>query len=190
MADNTGTELAVDFCLIDTLLRAETVTIILHLKMHPTFVSDATPIDALMILERLDSGHYGRDARALGQRLRDALEKGRLRFIPDLYWNSSRLLWDMPPRLHTLFQKASLVILKGDANYRRLISDATWSPDTPFADVVHYFPAPFVALRTLKSDGIVGLSAEQAKGLDDVHSDWRHDGRHGVIQGYFPEVGF
>jgi hypothetical protein len=37
-------------------------------------------------------------------------------------------------------------------------------------------------LRTLKSDAIVGLSAEQTSRLDAADRDWRINGRRGVIQ--------
>jgi hypothetical protein len=48
--------------------------------------------------------------------------------------------------------------VKGDANYRRLIGDALWPHDTPFAHVLSYFAAPLLALRTLKSEVCVGLA--------------------------------
>ena len=182
VADNAGTELALDLVLIDAVLRSTDDAAMLHLKMHPTFVSDATVSDVLAFLGRLEAGHYGPDARKLGRRLQNALAVGRLRLAPDGYWNSSRFLWDMPPRLVNLFQTATLVIFKGDANYRRLASDATWAPDTPFAEVVRYFPAPLVALRTLKSDVIAGLPPALVETLDNDHPTWRNDGRYGVIQ--------
>jgi uncharacterized protein with ATP-grasp and redox domains len=182
VADNAGLELAMDLVLIDTLLLDVTDSVVLHLKMHPTFVSDATPVDTLSFIDRLISDHYGSLATAFGQRLKTALNDGQLRLAPDLYWNSSRMLWDTPRRLQALFQKASLVILKGDANYRRLTGDATWLPETPFLDAAGYFPAPLLALRTMKSDVIVGLPAGKADELQAVDETWRTNGRYGVIQ--------
>lgn len=182
VADNAGLELALDLVLIDTLLRDVTDSIVLHLKMHPTFVSDATPFDTQSFFDRLISDQYGLLATAFGQRLKKALNDGRLRLAPDLYWNSSRMLWDMPPRLQTLFQEAALIILKGDANYRRLTGDATWSPETSFLDATGYFPAPLLALRTMKSDVIVGLPAGKADQLQAIDETWRTNGRYGVIQ--------
>ena len=54
--------------------------------------------------------------------------------------------------------------MKGDLNYRRLVGDRLWPPTTPFADVTAYFPGPVAALRTLKSDVIVGLDARTRGG--------------------------
>lgn len=46
----------------------------------------------------------------------------------------------------------------GDANYRRLLGDRVWALDTPFAEVAAYFPAPLLALRTLKAELGCGIS--------------------------------
>ena len=46
--------------------------------------------------------------------------------------------------------KASLVVIKGDANYRRLL-DGLELPLTSFTkDIAYYFPISFAALRTPK----------------------------------------
>src|SRR5262249_38606691 len=117
-----------------------------------------------------------------GTRLQTALLDGRLLVEPDIYWNSARFMWEMPPRFELFFAHAALVIFKGDANYRRIVGDAKWPPETPFAQVVEYFPAPLLALRTLKSNAIVGLAAGQAEKLDQIDGDWRVNGRRGVAQ--------
>ncbi|MBL8161063.1 MAG: protein-glutamate O-methyltransferase family protein [Anaerolineae bacterium] len=182
IADNTGTELAMDFALIDALLDTEVRRVVLHLKMHPTFVSDATVADALALLDACHEPGRGLGTEDLSRRLRAALEVGRLRFAPDFFWNSSRFLWELPPRLRDLFAGAGLVISKGDANYRRLIGDAYWPSETPFAHVLDYMPCATLALRTLKSDAIVGLPAGEDVKLDPIDPHWRVNGRRGIIQ--------
>ncbi len=181
VADNTGSELATDLALTDILLSMGR-QVIFHLKMHPTFVSDATVPDMHAILQGMRSGEHGTDIQHLGDRLQTALDGGRLRLAPDFYWNSSILLWDMPPHLRAVFEKAALVIIKGDANYRRIVGDAIWPADTSFTEVTSYFPAPLLALRTLKSDPVVGLPKGMAEQLDTIDKDWRVNGRRGVIE--------
>lgn len=88
----------------------------------------------------------------------------------------------MPPNLHRALQKAALVIIKGDANYRRMVGDAIWSTDTSFKAVVDYFPAPLLALRVLKSEPIVGLPRGLAQTLEAVDNEWRYNGQRGLIQ--------
>src|SRR5258705_413727 len=55
-------------------------------------------------------------------------------------------------------------------------------PDVPFADVTDYFPAPLLALRTLKSDAVVGLKTGLEEQLDKEDARWRVNGKRGVIQ--------
>jgi Damage-control phosphatase ARMT1-like domain len=178
--DNAGTELAMDLALADTLLDGIADRVIFHLKMHPTFVSDAIVPDVLAFLDKLEAGSP--EARRLAGRLRAAFVEGRLRLAPDLFWNSSRFLWDSPARLRKLFQGSPLVIVKGDANYRRMVGDALWQPEIPLSTVAAYFPAPILAVRTLKSDPVVGLPDGMAAYLYTVDKDWRINGRRGVIQ--------
>jgi hypothetical protein len=181
IADNAGTELAMDMALIDGLLRAELVDhVVLHVKLHPTFVSDTTVPDVLRFLN-LTQKHSPQAAK-FGERLRVWLEDGRLRLAPDAYWNSTRFLWDLPPRLVRGFSSSSLAIIKGDANYRRMVGDAIWPPETPLSEVVDYFPCPLLALRTLKSDAVVGLPFGVAERLDAQDDQWRVNGRRAVLQ--------
>jgi hypothetical protein len=156
--------------------------VILHLKWHPTFVSDATLPDLLHFIGLLGGGGHSAGARALGQRLETAFVSGRLRFAPDPFWNSSRFLWELPLHLARLFETAALVIVKGDANYRRSVGDTIWSADTVLKQVLASFPAPVLLLRTMKSDPLVGLSPETAAELDGLDGEWRVNGRRGVIQ--------
>jgi uncharacterized protein with ATP-grasp and redox domains len=185
--DNAGTELAVDFALVDALLDGVAERVIMHTKRHPTFVSDATYDDVLTFLavmtgrDAIGKG-YGDAAKEVGTRLQTALLDGRLLVEPDIFWNSDRFLWQMPPRFEDFFAQAALVIFKGDANYRRIVGDALWPPDTPFADVLAYFPAPLLALRTLKSNTVIGLPPGMAERLDAAEAQWRNNGRRGVAQ--------
>ncbi|MBN8618084.1 MAG: DUF89 family protein [Anaerolineae bacterium] len=182
IADNTGTELALDLALADALLDHGVTRVVFHLKIHPTFVSDATVSDMYILLAAMASEEYGDEIAQLARRLRAALDTGRLRLAPDFFWNSSYALADLPARLKALFAPAALVINKGDLNYRRLLGDVLWPATTPFAQVTAHFPAPLLALRTLKSDPIVGLPHGLAEHLDAQDHRWRVNGRRGVLQ--------
>ncbi|MYD09516.1 MAG: protein-glutamate O-methyltransferase family protein [Chloroflexi bacterium] len=181
VADNAGSELAMDLVLAECLLRHVTPWVVICLKSHPTFVSDATPEDVWLLLDAMQT--RGGTSATLAKRLRNRWSSGQLRFLPHPYWNSSHFLWAMPPDLERPLQQARMVIIKGDANYRRAVGDAIWPAHTPFADVLNYVDAPVLCLRTLKSDPVVGLpSAETAAALDRVDPTWRVNGKRGVIQ--------
>ena len=103
-----------------------------------------------------------------------------MRIAPHLFWNGPASLWELPEPLRAELGGARLVILKGDAHYRRATGDALWAPETPFASVTSYFAAPLLALRTLKSDPVVGLAPGVAQRLDAADPRWRVNGRRGV----------
>ena len=98
--DNAGTELATDFALTDALLDGVAERVILHVKRHPTFVSDATYDDVLTLLaEMTGRGNFtkgfGDAGKEVGTRLQAALLDGRLLVEPDIFWNSAWFLWEI-----------------------------------------------------------------------------------------------
>ncbi len=180
--DNTGTELAADLALVDALLDAGVERVILHLKAHPTFVSDATVKDMLHMVDTMRSGKHGAAVQGLGERLQSAFLDGRVRYAPDAYWNSSRFLQDLPPRLEAVFTSATMVVIKGDANYRRAVGDILWPYDTPLTQALGSFQHPTLLLRTLKSDTLAAMPRAIGEQLDVADAAWRVNGRRGVIQ--------
>lgn len=44
----------------------------------------------------------------------------------DPFYTSAQSMWEMPPHLAAIYAEAAVVILKGDANYRRLLGDLHW----------------------------------------------------------------
>jgi hypothetical protein len=180
IADNAGTELALDLALIAALLEEPATRVTIHVKMQPTFVSDAMACDVWQLLAHMRA--RGGAFRALVECLDECFRAGRLELVPDPFWTAPRFLWQAPAHVRESFASATIVVLKGDANYRRLIGDALWPPTTPLAEACAYFPSPVVCLRTMKSDPIVGLPAALAERLDTSHSGWRVDGKRGVVQ--------
>ena len=181
-ADNAGFELMTDLALIDGLLSTGTARpLVLHLKAHPTFVSDATVGDVHDALDRLAADEDDA-AQALAGRLRAALRDGRLRLQDEFAWTSPLRGREFPTNVNAELARADLVISKGDANYRRLLGDREWPFTTPFDAVVDYFPAPLLALRTLKAETVAGLSQEQVDRLDERDPDWLVNGRWGLLQ--------
>jgi hypothetical protein len=115
------------------------------------------------------------------QRLAGQIAQGRLEMTQDFFWNSPKFAWEMPEHLRQELAAASLVISKGDANYRRLVGDFYWDSTTPFADVVGYFPAPLAVLRVLKAELVIGLPEGKAEEVKRSDPDWMVDGNWGVI---------
>jgi hypothetical protein len=181
VTDNAGRELLADLVLADHLLHhglAGAVT--LHVKPWPYYVSDAVTADVVTCLRRL-AGTL-RSPRDAAARVHSAMADGRLRLGTHEFYCAP---WDyrsMPADLAGELARATLTILKGDLNYRRLVGDRAWPPDAPFGEVVSYFPGPVAVLRTLKSDVVTGLSPATVAELDATGQPWRTDGNHGLIQ--------
>ncbi|MEQ7124991.1 damage-control phosphatase ARMT1 family protein [Actinopolymorpha sp. B11F2] len=181
IADNAAQELLPDLILVDHLLhsgRADVV--VLHVKPYPYYVSDATTADTLACLRRLSAAHGQASVR--GQRLAEAIRTGRLTLATHPFWCAPLTFHAMPGDLRANFADASLTIVKGDLNYRRLVDDRVWAPTTPFGELAAYFPSAVAALRILKSDVVAGLPAPAVETLDATSDDWRTSGSYALIQ--------
>jgi hypothetical protein len=179
--DNFGTELIHDLLLADALLgKNRRLSIRIHVKPHPCFVSDAIAADIPRALQWLKS-----DAPAwvhpAAERLEQAEQAGRLQVRTHFYWASPSPAWEMPPDLRADLAGSVLMISKGDVNYRRWLGDARWQPATSLEAIIDP-PAPLLLLRVSKSDIAAGLHPGQAEKLRMVDPAWQVNGRWGMIQ--------
>lgn len=187
IVDNAGFELIMDLVLADFLLQSNFAkTINFQLKSHPTFVSDAMEKDLREHVEyyaNLNESEYP-SCVAAGKRWMSYLENGQWTCQENNFWVQGIAMWQMAPSLQEdLAQRCDLAIVKGDANYRRLLGDLAWDYSASFRDVVGcYFPSPVCALRTLKAEIGCGMEKEQVKRAMDLDDDWLVNGRFGVVQ--------
>lgn len=182
VVDNAGFELICDLCLVDFLLGSGVIhQIQLHLKPHPTFVSDALIKDVYDTVEFL-AGSKSQEVVAVAERLKTYIASEKLILSDDYFWTSPLAFWEIPASLKQKLAAADLLIIKGDANYRRLLGDRHWNFTTNIADIVCYLPVPMVALRTLKSEVAVGLQPEVIATVSKSDSDWLTNGQWGLVQ--------
>lgn len=182
LVDNAGFELVSDLALVHYLLdsgRADSVR--LHVKPHPFFVSDTTAQDLRETVATLAATDEEAVSR-FGRRLQGHLNEGCVQVQQNDFWTSPLPGWEMPADLYESLAAAHLVVSKGDANYRRLLGDRHWAFTTPFDRIITYFPAPLLALRTLKSEVAAGIPAARVAELDREHPGWTTSGRWGLIQ--------
>ncbi|KAG6621941.1 uncharacterized protein IUM83_07460 [Phytophthora cinnamomi] len=184
ISDNIGTELLLDLAMADHMLTHNWCgKVTFNVKAEPLYVSDVMPADVHEHVEEMQHATRTPEVQALGKRLADYLSQGQIVVRSDTYWNEYTYYWQMPIELQTrLAREAALVILKGDLNYRRLLSDRLWPPSTPVEEVVPYFPTAFVAFRILKSIPVMGIPANVVNRLDKDDPNWRLNGEHGTIQ--------
>lgn len=181
MLDNAGFELVADLGLADLLLGRELVeTVALHVKAHPTFVSDVIEADVGQTIAFLLAGP-DQHVTEFGERLDTYQKNEKLQIKPNYFWNSPLAMWDFPQELAEEWRKSAMLISKGDANYRRILGDRQWDFTIPFSQAVDYLPLPLAALRTLKAELAVGLELDQIQEVFNQDPDWLTDGKWGVI---------
>ncbi|MGX9672856.1 damage-control phosphatase ARMT1 family protein [Mycobacterium sp. HM-7] len=182
VADNAGRELLADLVLADSLLsRRLAAEIVLYVKPYPYYVSDATMADVLAVIRRVRADPRPQIG-GIGDRLWDAVRTGRLKVRTHKFFCAPLAFHDMPDDLAAEFATATMTVMKGDLNYRRLVGDRYWPATTPFDETVDYFPSPVTALRTLKSEVVVGLTSQQLAELDASGQGWRTSGGYALIQ--------
>ncbi|MGC9346759.1 MAG: damage-control phosphatase ARMT1 family protein [Anaerolineae bacterium] len=180
--DNVGADSLFDLVLADYLLdQGWARQVVFHLKNQPFFVSDAMPQDIRHMIMRVQTSEERRVA-TLGDRLNTAVRKNDLVLTTAPYWSRCLSFHEMPGTTRAQLARADLVIIKGDVNYRRLLDDRHWPHETPLEAITGYFPAPFLVLRTLKGELVVGLEAGEAEELAAEDPDWLINGKRGLVQ--------
>ncbi|WP_194925332.1 damage-control phosphatase ARMT1 family protein [Catenulispora pinisilvae] len=193
VTDNSGREFLADLILVDHLLATGAAArVVMHVKPQPYYVSDATGADVLDVLRRITLAPGA--AAKTGQRLWAALADGTISLRTHAFWCAPLSFRHLPADLAADLARATLTVVKGDLNYRRLVGDRAWPPTTQFAELTAYFPSPVAALRTLKSDVAVGLTSQTVARLDaNANADatgtgtgtrtaWRTSGEYALIQ--------
>lgn len=187
IVDNAGFELVTDLAVGQYLIEsgiAKTVTF--QLKSHPTFVSDALEKDLRETVDyytKLAEDEYP-CARDAGLKWQSYLESGEWKCQEHMFWVQGWPMWKMQEPLYQDLEKhCDLAIVKGDANYRRLLGDLDWDySEASFNDVVGaYFPCPVLALRTLKSEVGCGMDKAQVERASSLDKNWLVNGRFGVV---------
>ncbi len=181
--DNAGAELVADLALAANLLR-DGGRVVFHVKPHPTFVSDVTVPDLEATLRWMRDSETSRNRIAAA--IDAATREDRFHIETHPFWVSPLPFWDCPGDLIDRMAEADLVIVKGDANYRRLLGDLHWAVTDPFPSIVRPLQ-PLVALRTAKSLVAAGIAPEVAATAEATDPEWMTNGDWGMIQ-FAPEI--
>ncbi|KAK6756420.1 hypothetical protein RB195_014686 [Necator americanus] len=90
----------------------------------------------------------------------------------------------MAPDLYAQLSEASIIIFKGDLNYRKLVADRDWPYETPLKTALcGFLPAPLLALRTLKSETVAGLPEDIAERMrQEPDRKWMTTGEYGIAE--------
>ncbi|RIA84697.1 hypothetical protein C1645_783524 [Glomus cerebriforme] len=195
--DNAGFELYGDLIFADWLIQMGYASeIYLHVKRIPWFVSDTTPNDFNYLLSSLKNNSLSVSSdeklylEKLAKRWQEYIDNDKWILKSDYFWTSPYSYWhlkEQAPELFSDLSKSSLVIFKGDLNYRKLVYDCKWPTTTPFKEAIgplatEKFAPPILALRTNKAHVIVGLPGGIEEKLSATEADWMVSGKYAVVQ--------
>ncbi|CAJ0591439.1 unnamed protein product [Cylicocyclus nassatus] len=184
--DNAGVELISDLILSEYLMEMKLVDkTVLHGKEYPYFVSDVTGRDFEWTLAELNK--LGGVYQQMYQKLSERVKKNELVFRDHRFWTYFHPYCEMntvAKDLYSLLSEASIIIMKGDLNYRKLVADREWAYETPFkVALCGFLPAPIFALRSLKSETVTGLPEDVAERMRQEPSrNWMVSGDYGVAE--------
>lgn len=188
--DNTGFELYSDFCLLEFMLSAGLLdsdsVVKFYVKTMPWFVSDTMHKDLNWLLGYLASESCEPELQYFAKKWNEYFSRKQWQVVESDFWTlpyDFSHMKSVNPKLYGELAKNDLVIFKGDLNYRKLVGDFDWPFDTDFRTALRGFlPTSLCALRTLKSDPIVGLSNDVIETLSTLPENWRFTGDYAVVQ--------
>lgn len=190
--DNSGFELYADLMLAAFLIKANLAqSCVFHSKDIPYMVSDTMDKDFTTLLRDMQDPDFfptqdkaSRKALDLfAQDIQGFVKQGQLEFRENSFWTTHLDYWNLDPsetkyngaQLHSDLLKSTLVIFKGDLNYRKLTGDRKWPRTTPWSEAIGPLAdngITLLSLRTCKADVQVGLP----QGLDEKLSQlWEKD---------------
>ncbi|XP_020800178.1 protein-glutamate O-methyltransferase [Drosophila serrata] len=187
VTDNAGFELFTDLVLGDYIIRSRLAQRVrFHLKAIPWFIMDATHEDFHWLLDFLREQNHPELQNFVNDVQQHLLDRSFILCEKSYFWTSGydfSHMKEVQPCLYVYLSEASLVIFKGDLNYRKLLGDINYSSTDSFSDCLRGFqPTSVCALRTIKTDLYCGLAVCQLEWLNEDEPDWMEKGEKGVIQ--------
>lgn len=187
--DNSGCELISDLHLVEFLLASRLATkVVLIVKSMPWYISDVTERDFHWTLRSLcQSGDPlvqwlgSRIDHRISDEASLVIRSHQFLSLPHPFCKMRHIY----PEFYEELSRSSLLVFKGDLNYRKLVSDLQWPiVNTTFRDsLLGFGPAPIVALRILKCEVQVGLASDVlSRVVRERPDDWMVSSRYGVIQ--------
>lgn len=189
LVDNSGVEFFSDLCLARILLNESVDHVIFHVNLLPIFVSDVIDKDDVHLISVVTS--FVESIEDAGKR--EKYKKG-INLINQMFDKQSpkasirpSFIWNMPTPYckteNSIFKaENSLLIVKGDLNYRRLVEDKNWLYSKSLESLTGYITCPTLVIRCFKSDLVLDYRwKDYNKNMKD-DPDWRGSGRYGVVR--------
>ncbi|XP_061401603.1 damage-control phosphatase ARMT1-like [Musca vetustissima] len=193
ICDNAGFELFTDLLFGQYLLRSGLATVVrFHVKAMPWFVSDTTRQDIHKTLNYLQE-HKSQILKDFGVQCAQCFAEGYFQIADtEYFWTTPYEFYrmiDINAKFYKQLSSSSLLIFKGDLNYRKLLGDFNWNFSEEFRKCLRGFhPTNLCTLRTIKGDLLCGLKSDSVKCPDLAEQlrfrkhDWMFTGNYAVVQ--------
>lgn len=196
LVDNSGveffTDLAFAYILLTSIERIKKIT--LHINVLPIFVSDVIESDyehMMTLVEKYINDNFDESTGAtLKNTIKEIKQKKankEIEIVPNFIWNMPTPYKDLVEKNKTnvFTENNSLLIIKGDLNYRRLVEDKNWSYKDKIEKHTKYLKCPTLIIRSIKSDLVIDFGdngKNKYKRWKKYDPYWRENGEYGVIR--------
>ena len=154
ICDNAGHEFLSDLVLAAYILQTTNSKVRLHVKAMPWFVSDVTLTDAIGVFDAIETSQIRRSN--FGSLLSEARESQRLQVLDHPQWTRP-INFGEGHLIDALRTRGSMVIAKGDLNYRRCLADVSTEIFKPWQELSYRPDVAVMSLRSVKSHCLAGV---------------------------------
>ena len=188
LVDNSGVEFFSDLCLACILLSESVSKVYFHVNVLPIFVSDVIEDDfehMVGIVERYIENVIDTDKKIIYS---EGLKMIKQMFVNQQAEMVPSFIWNMPTpykkvESNIFSERHSILIVKGDLNYRRLAEDNNWSYSKKLESLTKkYISCPTLVIRCFKSDLVLDYKWKDYRRNMKEDPDWRGGGEYGVVR--------
>lgn len=206
LVDNSGVEFFADLTFAYVLLQMQSINnVILHINKLPVFVSDVIESDyehMMGLVEKIvnnidnknkeisetkqnadDNNTQPGYGKAL-KKIQDLVKEEKIKIVSNFIWNMPTPYKELRKKDdRDVFSKPnSILIIKGDLNYRRLVEDKNWKYNKKIENFTQYIECPTLVVRSIKSNLVLDFKESEYNKLQKTDKYWKENGEYGVIR--------
>lgn len=194
LVDNSGVEFFSDLTFAYVLIQVSNINkVSLLINKLPIFVSDVIESDyehMINIVEKYlknKKNNIPDDYLKALELIKDKIKEKQIELHSDFNWNmpTSYDIMAKNGYKEVFTESNSILIIKGDLNYRRLVTDKNWHYSDDILEHTDYIECPTLVVRSIKSDLVIDYDKKGKKKYTEWEKKdkyWRENGEYGVIR--------
>lgn len=187
IADNFGEELFFDLLFINYLFDHKLVKLVrYHVKNYPYNITDTTKQDFFWALDFLTKAK-NKKIKLLADNINKLILEKKVKIIT---YPFTTLGLDRVKAMNVVnkqYNGSSLLITKGDFNYRKNLGWYYWETEDSYEEIMSYLKLPTVSFRVVKNEILVGaINKRTINFLNKNNPNWWKNGCTGMIKFLIP----